>query len=345
MSVSDARLTECHTEHGLLIAFGEFARHTGLIAGLMRVRIPQKIQRHPGTVPPQAKLVELYAGLLTGMEYLQDLNLGPHPLVKDPAVVEAWEQRRFVHYSNVSRTMEACDEITVKDLRVVIERFNQPFITEAIHDELRAGREIVFDLDLMGQSVSSTSQTYPDVAFGWMDNEVRLGYQLARVCVQTIRYGRIWLDGFPHLGATVSVNCLKELVLAAEQRAGVRPRRRSELVTQRIKDLQPTLQRLEEVCRRQTAVVTDLQVKQTEWLGQRYALEQQLKKTTNPARKVRVSKQISILGKHLTQVPTQLDHRQAVLTRSRERWQKALAEQAHWQAWRTQLEEENLQNP
>jgi hypothetical protein len=41
----------------------------------------------------------------------------------------------------------------------------------------------------------------------------------------------------------------------------------------------------------------------------------------------------------------QLDHRQAVLTRSRERWQKALAEQARWQAWRTQLEEENLQNP
>ena len=117
---------------------------------------------------------------------------------------EAWGQARFVHYSNVSRTLEACDETTVHDLRAVIARFNQPFIAEAIHDELRAGREIVFDLDLTGQPVSSTSQTYPDVAFGWMNNQIRLGYQLARVCVQTERYGRIWLDGFHHPGDTVS---------------------------------------------------------------------------------------------------------------------------------------------
>jgi len=345
MNLSDARLTECQTEHGLLIAFGEFARHTGLIAGLMRVRIPQKIQRHPGAVLPPTKLVELYAGLLSGMEYLQDLNLGHHPLVKDPAVVKAWEQTRFVHYSNVSRTLEACNEITVQDLRAVSERFNQPFLAEAIHDEVRAGREIVFDLDLMGQSVSSTSQTYPDVAFGWADNEIRLGYQLARVCVQTIRYGRLWLDGFHHPGDTVSVNCLKELVLAAEQRAGVRPRRRPELVDQRIKALQPTLQRLEELCQRRVTVLTDGQDKQTEWIGRRYALQQQLKKATDSIRKERVSKQISIIDKRLDKLPTQLSQRQAVLTRTRERWQKALAEQAHLQAWRTQLETENLQNP
>jgi hypothetical protein len=62
MSLSDAELIECQTQHGLLIAFGEFARHTGLIAGLMRVRIPQKIQRHRGAVLPQTKVVELYAG-------------------------------------------------------------------------------------------------------------------------------------------------------------------------------------------------------------------------------------------------------------------------------------------
>ena len=345
MSLSDARLTECQTEHGLLIAFGEFARHTGLIAGLMRVRIPQKIQRHPGAVPPPTKLVELYAGLLTGMEYLQDLNLGHHPLVKDSAVVEAWEQTRFVHYSNVSRALEACDEITVQDLRAASERFNQPFLTEAIHDEVRAGREIVFDLDLMGQSVSSTSQTYPDVAFGWADNAIRLGYQLARVCVQTLRYGRLWLDGFHHPGDTVSVNCLKELVLAAEQRAGVRPRRRPELVAQRIKDLQPTLQRLEELCQRQVTVLTDRQDKQTEWIGRRYALQQQLKKTTDSIQKERISKQISIIDKRLDKLPPQLSQRQAVLTRARERWQKALAEQVHLQGWRTQLETENLQNP
>jgi hypothetical protein len=345
MRLSDAGLSECQTQHGLLIAFGEFARHTGLIAGLMRVRIPQKIQRHPGAVVPQTKVVELYAGLLAGIEYLQDLNLGHHPLVKDPAVIEAWAQARFVHYSNVSRTLEACDETTVQDLRAVIGDFNQPFIAEAIHDELRAGRELVFDLDLMGQSVSSTSRTYPDVAFGWMDHEIRLGYQLARVCIQTVRYGRLWLDGFQHPGNTVSVNCLKELVIAAEHRAGVRPRRRPELVAQRLAALQPRLQRLEAVCQRQTATLTDLQAQQTEWRGRRYLLEQQVKKTTDLAQKERISKQILTLGQRLDKLPTQLAQRQAVLTRSQERWQQALAEQAGLHAWRSQLEQDNQQNP
>ena len=345
MSLSDAGLIECQTQHGLLIAFGEFARHTGLIAGLMRVRIPQEIQRHTGAVLPQTKVVELYAGLLAGIEYLQDLNLGHHPLVKDPAVIEAWEQARFVHYSNVSRTLEVCDETTIQDLRTAIEDFNQPFIAEAIHDELRAGRELVFDLDLMGQAVSSTSRTYPDVAFGWMDHEIRLGYQLARVCVQTVRYGRLWLDGFQHPGNTVSVNCLKELVLAAEHQAGVRPRRRPELVAQRIEALQPLLQRWEAVCRRQTATLTDWQTQQTEWLGRRYLLEQQLKQTTDPAQKERMSKQILTLGQRLGKLPTQLAQRQAVLMRSQERWQQALAQQASLHAWHSQLEQQNRQNP
>ena len=53
MSWSDAELFERQTEHGLLIAFGEFAQHTGLIAGLMNVRIPQKIQRQARAVLPQ----------------------------------------------------------------------------------------------------------------------------------------------------------------------------------------------------------------------------------------------------------------------------------------------------
>ena len=169
MNLSGVELTECQTEHGLLIAFGEFAQHTGLISWLMNVRIPQKVQRQVGAVPPQTKLIELSAGILAGIEYLQDLSLGHHPLAKDQAVAEAWGQARFVHYSNVSRTLEACNETTVQDVRAVIGQFNQPFIAEAIHDELRAGREIVFDLDLMGQPVGAMSQVYPDVGFGWMN--------------------------------------------------------------------------------------------------------------------------------------------------------------------------------
>lgn len=344
MSWSDAELFERQTEHGLLIAFGEFAQHTGLIAGLMNVRIPQKIQRQARAVLPQTKLVELQAGLLAGIEYLQDLSLGSHPLVKDQAVPEAWGQARFVHYSNVSRTLDACDATTIQDLRGVIERINPPFILEAIHDELRADREIVFDVDLTGQPVSSTSQTYPEVAFGWMDDQVRLGYQLARVCVQTQRYGRIWLDGFHHPGDTVSMHCLKELIAAAERQAGVRPRRRSELVTQRIADLQPALRRLANNCTRQAAALSTLTAKQAERLGRCYQLEHPLKPTP-PTQKDRISKQISTLTRPLTQFPDQLIRGQAVLTRSRARWQQLLADQAGREAWRAQLEDDNRRNP
>jgi hypothetical protein len=345
MSLTGAELSECQTEHGLLIAFGEFAHYTGLISGLMDVRIPQKVQRQVGAVPPQTKLIELSAGLLTGMEYLQDLSLGHHPLAKDQAVAEAWGQARLVHYSNVSRTLEACDEITVQDLRAVIARFNQPFIAEAIHDELRAGREIVFDLDLTGQPVSSTSHVYPDVAFGWMNNQIRLGYQLARVCVQTERYGRIWLEGFHHPGDTVSMHCVKELILAAEQHAGVRPRRRPECVTQRIEKLQPSIRRREGACTRQVAALTTVKTKLGQRIGQFYQLGQLSKKKMNPTQNERISRRISTVGARLDKLQSQLAHRQTILTRQRERLQKILAEQERLLAWRTQLEEDNRLNP
>ncbi len=58
--------------------------------------------------------------------------------------------------------------------------FSQPFIAEAIHDELRAGRELVFDLDLMGQSVSSTRRTWPDIACGSLRSDGSPGSPLAR---------------------------------------------------------------------------------------------------------------------------------------------------------------------
>jgi hypothetical protein len=345
MNLSDTELIERQTEHGLLIAFGEFAQHTGLIAGLMRVRIPQKAQRKPGVVPPQTKLVELSAGLLAGIEYLQDLSLGSHPLAKDQTVAEAWGQACFVHYSNVSRTLQACDESTVQDLRAVSDGFNHPFIAEAIHDELRAGREIVFDLDLMGQSVSSTSHTFPEVGFGWMNNQIRLGYQLARVCVQTVRYGRIWLDGFHHPGDTVSMNCLKELVLTAEQHAGIRPRRRPELVTQRIENLRPSQQHWESLCAHQETLLTQLEAKHVELIGRQYQLQQRLAQETAPSLKARFSGQISTIQSRQTKLKAQLARRQAMLDRMRQHLQRMRAEQERLQTWRAQLEEENRLNP
>ena len=105
------------------------------------------------------------------------------------------------------------------------------------------GEAIVYDLDLTGQAVSSTSTSYAEAAFGWMDNRVKLGYQLARVSLSPEQGERIWLAEFHHPGDTVSVNCLKELIHAAEAQTGLRPRRRVEWVDQRIKAYDDVLAR------------------------------------------------------------------------------------------------------
>ncbi len=44
-----------------------------------------------------------------------------------------------------------------------------------------------------------TSQTFPGARFGYMDGEIRLGYQLAEICLQTHLYGRQWLNVQHHL--------------------------------------------------------------------------------------------------------------------------------------------------
>jgi hypothetical protein len=155
----------------------------------MQVPIAQKTC----TFTPQTKLLELLVGILAGNEYLRDLNDGPRLVAQDQMVAEAWGQPAWAHYSSVSRTLDVCDAQTVRATQQVIEAFSQPFIDRAVSAEMRRGTLIVFDADLMGQPVSPTSTTYPEAAFGWMDDRVQLGYQLARVCLQTTQDGRLWL--------------------------------------------------------------------------------------------------------------------------------------------------------
>jgi len=67
-----------------------------------------------------------------------------------------------------------------------------------------------------------------------MDGELRLGYQLAEICVQTTLFGRQWLSARQHPGSTVSGPCLLSLIEDAERRLNGHPRRRTELVEQRL---------------------------------------------------------------------------------------------------------------
>ena len=257
MDIRDALNLRPDTEHGLLVVYGQFARQNGLLDRLMVVPVSAKTRLYK----PQAKIAEFLVGILSGIEYLQDLDLGPNPLTKDLAVAQAWGQPGWAHYSGVSRTLDAADQRTVAAVQEVLRAFSQSFIDEAISDELRRGESLVYDADLTGQAVSSTSRTYPDAAFGWMDDGVRLGYQLARISVETRRYGRLWLAGFHHPGDTVSVSCLKELVAGAEQTTGVRPRRRPELVRPRLDSLMQRVARYDALATRQEAEIRKLEAR------------------------------------------------------------------------------------
>ena len=94
--------------------------------------------------------------------------------------------------------------------------------------------QLQYDGDLTGLPVSNTSRMYPNASFGYMGDEIRLGYQAEVVSLQSPTYGRLWLSVEHHAGDTVSATQAEALVLAAEKRSGQRPRRRTELLEKRI---------------------------------------------------------------------------------------------------------------
>src|SRR5690349_18369515 len=163
------------TQHGMLVAFGHFAAEIGLLEQLPTVPIPQKTVTHT----PTAKLTTFFMGLLTGIEYLTDLTHAPTPLYHDPEVARAWGFTVLPEASGVSRTLTACTPESLAALERALDTVTQPFLQCALADLRTRNQPILLDADLTGQPVSPGSTTYPDAAFGYMDGEVHLGYQLA----------------------------------------------------------------------------------------------------------------------------------------------------------------------
>jgi len=130
----------------------------------------------------------------------------------------------------------------VQALQGALDAIGQPFLDRAISDLRQHQELLVLDADLTGRPVSSTSRTFPGAQFGYMDGEIRLGYQLAEICVQTRLFGRQWLSAQHYPGDTLSAPCLVGLVEEAERRLGCPPRRRTELLQQRIAAGEQTLQ-------------------------------------------------------------------------------------------------------
>jgi hypothetical protein len=226
----------------MLVIWGAFARQMGLIEALERVKIPQRTREHT----PERKLTEFLVAILGGCEYLQDISHGSHPLDQDKAVAEAWGQSEWADYSGVSRTLKACTPETVAAIKGVLEEVSQPFIDQEVTLALSKQGVIIYDGDLTGRPVSNTSTSYEGAAFGWMSDEIRLGFQLALVSMHSPTYGRLWLSGQHHPGDTVSTSQAEALVQAAEVRTSVRPLRRTDLVQQHLAEQQQHLHQARE---------------------------------------------------------------------------------------------------
>src|SRR5712692_681424 len=219
-----------NTQHAFLVAWGWFAEQIGLIQQLQAVSLKQKHYHHR----PQTKVLEFLVAILAGLQHLQDISLAAHPLDKDQAVAQAWAQPAWADYSGVSRTLSGLSWEEVTRIVQVLEQVSQPYLTAELQVLRSQGKQLCMDGDLTGIPVSNTSQTYPHAAFGHMDDQIRLGYQAGVVSLESPTYGRLWLSVAHHPGDTVACTQAEALVLAAEARLRLRPRRRTELLRQRI---------------------------------------------------------------------------------------------------------------
>lgn len=218
------------TQHALLIPWGHFAQEIGLISGIQAVKLNQKVYEHT----PQAKVIEFFVAILSGAKYLQDISLAAYPLDKDEAAAQAWGQAGWADYTGLSRTLKKLTWSEAHAVIEVLEQVSQPMLESELALLRTQGCKLEYDGDLTGLPVSNSSQTYPNAAYGHMSDEIRLGYQAGLVSLHSLTYGRLWISVDHHAGDTVSCTQAEELVRAAEKRSGQHPKRRTELLHQRI---------------------------------------------------------------------------------------------------------------
>jgi len=238
---------ETETNHAMLVIWGEYAQALGLILGLVEVPLHQKKVRHD----PHTKVLEFFLSVLAGLEHLKDLSTAAEPIEKDLVVARAWLQPAWADYSGVSRTLTTLTQTEAEQIVGVLDRISQPFIHREVMLALANPGYVILDGDLTPQPVSDTSTTYPDAAFGHMDDkQIGLGYQVAKVGLRSHTYGRLMLSSALHPGDVVSCTQVKALIGMAEEQIGLRPCRRTDLLSQRletqVKDREERDQRYQE---------------------------------------------------------------------------------------------------
>ena len=221
------------THHAMLIPWGQFAQCLGLTEQISAIPIKQKTVEHS----PQAKILEFLVANLAGLGHLKEISLSAHPLDQDNVVAQAWGQTSWADYSGVSRTLASLTSQETENILSVLASISQPFIDKEAILALRQEGRLILDGDLSGRPVSDTSRTYPEVAFGHMDDQVHLGYQAALVSLQSPTYGRLWLSVTQHPGDTVSCTEAEPMIRRSEAILGLHPTRRVDMLRKRLEVL------------------------------------------------------------------------------------------------------------
>ncbi len=341
------------TNHAWLVVLGLFAQSLGLISQLEEASLDQQMGRNG---KPQSKLIEFLVGILGGIEYLKDLNEGPNPIASDETVAQAWAQQAFSHYSQVSRTLDAADEETLSDVIEALRAVSQPYIEQAISENLSSQEFLTIDLDLTGRRVSPNSSDYPGAEFGHMADKIAKGYQAAVTSLVCERWGRLMLTLQRYSGRARSQDCLVEAVREVEQLLGKRPRRRTSLVKGRIEkltcqlqDLQDKLathQQQEQILRSQVAILTQeissckLKVEKLE--AEYRSQGRQVKRYCKLAKaRKKLDSAVKRRERCLKKISTQV-HRQIKIRREMEAPKE---QQLALNEWLSTLEAENESNP
>ena len=339
------------TEHALLVAWGEFAHEIGLIDKLKGVPLPQKTVVHT----PQAKLLTFLMGILTGIEHLKDLNEGGHPLAHDWPAMRAWGLVALAHYSGVSRTLAACDKATVAAVSQVLQEVAQPFIDQEVGLLQQQGLPLIIDMDLAPRRVSNTSTSFPEAEFGWQGNEVGLGYEAALAALTSPTYGRLFLTGFHHPRHTVSLPRLQKMVEATEKALGRSPRRRTDLVKQRLQALDQTINQRQRWLMAQgdtqKRLLTRMDTLPSEIAGleaEVSELEAHYRLQGRPERKhshlAKARHRLASARKKLDQTPGQLQKAEQAAATHRTRLTQLYAERDQLAAYLAQLQADNEHN-
>lgn len=350
--MSQDEAIRCETQHALLTGWGEFAGRLGLLKRFEGLDLHQKCYQHA----PQRKVLEFLVATLAGVEHLQEISRSAHPLDQDQVLAKAWGQEGWADYSGVSRSLRCLTVDEAEQIVQVLDATSAMFITSAMNLALLAEGRLVYDGDLTGLPVSKGSTTYPDVAFGHMDDQIRLGYQAAVVSLRSPLGGRIWLSMEHHPGNLVSAVAAEGMVLAAEKRTGVRPRRRTELLEQRlgaVKQSGQTLQhkkadRQQKVLQAHQAV-EEVEQAVAEWQAQ---VEVLTGAYHNRQRGERPTSRLACARKKLLSLLQRLERRQKacakaeqVLTWTDDLLAKQSALQQRLQQRLTQFEQDNRSNP